>query len=71
MKRECEGHTPGTLVPVSLLSSLLYEPESLLSHQVLAALLTPGREAFGSRTLGENTKQDLLQMPQENKYLNL
>lgn len=71
MKGKCKGNTPGTPVPVSLLSSLLHEPESLLSHQVLAALLTPGREAFGSRTLRENTEQDLLQTPQQNKYLNL
>lgn len=71
IKGECRGNTPGTPVPVSLLSSLLHEPESLLSHQVLAALSTPGREAFGSRTWGENTEQDLLQTPQQNKHLNL
>lgn len=60
MKWKCKGNIPETLVQVSSLSSQLHEPESLLSHQVLAELLTPGREVFESHTLGEDTQQVLL-----------
>ena len=59
MKWKCKGNAPETLVLVSSLSSQLHEPEWLLSHQVLAELLTPGGEVFESHTLEEHTEQVL------------